>query len=207
MVRRSLVALAVASVLLAGCTGGTSESPPPIVADASPATLDDATLSATGYEHVSTTRGRLNTTVSARIQGDVTLSTTRRVNATTVTAIYRRETDTGPVVATLYSVPAVQPFENANLTKNPASGREAAAFVADYDVSDVEETGSRRVTLLGNETTLTTFAARGTANGRSVAVRLTRVTVRHDGDYVTVVVVTPRGVDSRLDRLLRGVAH
>ncbi|MFB6123789.1 MAG: DUF6517 family protein [Haloferacaceae archaeon] len=204
--RRVSLLLAV-TLLVAGCagSGGGDESSSPLVADAAPATLDEATLSATGYAHVSTTREGLNTTVSAAIQGDVTLSTTRQVNATTVTAVYRRATDAAPVVVTLTSVPAVRPFERADLVKNPAAGRSVAAFVAGYDVTGVEEAGRRQVTLLGNETTLTAYTAAGSTDGRSL--RLVRATVLHEGDYVTLAVAAPSGATLRLARLLDGVAH
>jgi hypothetical protein len=67
----------------------------------------------------------------------------------------------------------------------------------------------RPVTILGVETTLARY--RGTATTRADdaarAVAAAVGTVSHAGDYVTVVVVTPRGRDAPLARLLDGVCH
>jgi hypothetical protein len=215
MHRRLLAVLAL--VVLAGCAGaggdGATPTPePPIRATAAPATLDPAALSATGYAERRADAPPLNATVTARIEGDVTLQTTRDVRATTARRVYVRSTPDGPAVVGLHAVPSVKPFENADLRKDPAAGlspadRFARAQTVYADVRVTSTTGERSVTTLGVEATLTRYRGTARVNGtdRSVAVAL--VTVAHGGDYVTVAAVAPRGVDASLPRLLGAVRH
>lgn len=210
------VALLLAVLVLVagtGCSGPESDAEP-IRTNASRATVAPDALSATGYELAGERRQWLNTTISARIQGDVTLQTTRVVNASVAVAEYRRGTDGPPAVLGLYSVPGVQPFESANLTKNPAESLDAAALAVRaqstfVDVRDVEKRGERTVAMLGTQTTLARYTATAAAGGSGVEVDISVATVRHDGDYVTAVLVGPPGATdlSRTDRLLAGVRH
>ncbi|AZH23970.1 DUF6517 family protein [Haloplanus aerogenes] len=201
-------------VLAAGCAGGGDGTPtddPPLRATATPATLDPATLDATGYTERHADTPPLNTTITARIEGDVTLQTTRDVRATTARRVYGRATPDGSVVVGLYAVPAVQPFENADLRKNPATGLSTADVLTRaqtvYDVRDLSQTGQRSVTLLGTDATLTQYEGMATANGTDRPVTAAVVTVAHGDDYVTAAVVTPRGRDAPLVRLVEAVRH
>lgn len=207
----------VVLVAVAGCAGagggaGTPTETPPIRATAAPATLAPAVAEATGYARRRADAPPLNTTVTARIEGDVTLQTTRRVRARTARRVYVRETSAGPAVVGLYAVPAVNPFENADLRKNPAAGLSPPtlairAQTVYADVRDVSQSGERSVAMLGNGTTLTTYRATATDDGGSRAVAVAVATVAHGGDYVTIVVVTPAGRTAPLDRLLGAVRH
>jgi len=203
-------------VLVAGCAGGggggaTPTPDPPLRVTATPASLDPATLDAAGYTERRTDAPALNTTITARIEGDVTLQTTRDVRATTARRVYARSTPDGPAVVGLYAVPGVQPFENADLRKNPAAGLSTADVLARaqtvYDVRDLSQTGERSVTLLGTDATLTRYEGTATANDTDRSITATTVTVAHGSDYVTVAVVTPRGRDVPLDRLFGAVRH
>ena len=216
MSRRVLAVLAL--VVLAGCAGtggGATPTPePPIRATAAPATLDSAALSATGYAERRADSPPLNTTVTARIEGDVTLRTTREVRATTARRVYVRPTPDGPAVVGLHVVPSVKPFENADLRKDPAVGlspadRLARAQSVYADPRDLSTVGKRSVTVLGIETMLSRYRGMATAQAGDAdrAVTATVVTAAHAGDYVTVGVVTPRGRDAPLDRLLGAVRH
>jgi len=208
--------LLVSVVVLAGCAGAgggaeTSDEPP-LRATASPATLDSATLDATGYAERRADAPPLNATITARIEGDVTLQTTREVRATTARRVYARSTPDGPAVVGLYAVPSVKPFENADLRKSPAVGlspaeRLARAQSVYADVGDLSKTGAQSVTLLDAEATLTTYRATATADGTDRTVTAAVVTVANGRDYVTVAVVTPRGRDAPLARLLEAVRH
>ncbi|MFB6255841.1 MAG: DUF6517 family protein [Haloplanus sp.] len=197
--------------VLAGCAGGgggaTATPEPPLRAAAAPATLD-----ATGYAERRADSPPLNATITARIEGDVTLQTTREVRATTARRVYARSTPDGPVVVGLYAVPSVKPFENADLRKNPAAGLSTAAILGRSqsvytDVRDRSTTGERSVTVLGTEATLTRYRAVATVNGTDRRVSAAVVTVAHGDDYVTVVVMTPRGREASLPRLLDAVRH
>lgn len=215
MHRRVLTLGIVVLVAVAGCAGaggGDATDEPPLRATAAPATLDPATLDATGYAERRADAPPLNTTITARIEGDVTLQTTREVRATTARRVYARPTPEGPAVVGLHSVPSVKPFENADLRKNPAVGlspadRLARAQSVYANVRDLSTAGERSVTVLGTEATLVRYRGVATANGTDHAVAAAVVTIAHGGDYVTVVVVTPRGRDAPLSRLLGAVRH
>jgi hypothetical protein len=216
MSRFASALLVSAVVVLAGCAGagggaGTPDEPP-LRATAAPATLDTATLDATGYAERRADSPPLNATITARIEGDVTLQTTREVRATTARRVYVRPTPDGPAVVGLYAVPSVQPFENADLRKNPAVGLSPAerltrAQSVYADVGDLSETDDRSVTTLDAEATLTTYRATATVDGTDRPVTAAVVTVAHGRDYVTVAVVTPRGRTAPLARLLGAVRH
>lgn len=212
---RFVPVLLVSVLVLAGCAGGggstTPTDDPPLRATAVPATLDPATLDATGYAERRADAPRLNTTVTAHIEGDVTLQTTREVRATTARRVYARSTPDGPTAVGLYAVPSVKPFENADLRKNPAAGLSPAALVGRaqsvYDVRDLSPIGERSVTVLDTEAALTRYRGTARANGTDREISVALVTVAHDGDYVTVAVATPRGRDAPRSRFLEAVRH
>lgn len=207
----------LALVVLAGCAGaggggGTPTPDPPIRETATPATLDPTAFSATGYAERRADAPPLNTTITARIEGDVTLRTTRDVRATTARRVYVRSTPDGPAVVGLYAVPSVKPFENADLRKNPAVGlspaeRLARAQSVYADPRDLSTVGERSVTVLGTESALIRYRGTAGVNGTDRPVAAALVTVAHGDDYVTVGVVAPRGRDTPLDRLLGAVRH
>lgn len=215
--RRRLLAVGLALVVLAGCGGGSgpsAEDRPLLTGTATPAELSDATGDETGFAESGRGTRRLNTTISATIQGDVELTTTREVSVTTHRVSYRRGDGDAPAVFGLYSVPAVEPFERADLRKNPAS--EEPATLVDraqtaYEVSPSAFGGGTASTvhLLGNETTATRYETTATLNTTEVPVVVTVATVRHGEDYVTAVAVVPADVEGDVDveTLLAGVRH
>lgn len=206
------VVLALA-VPVAGCLGVPPEDDdPPIRATAGAATLSEERRTSAGYESVHESRARLSVTIFVELGGDVSLTTKRRVNATVSTAAYRRTGDGQPSVFALYTAPGIQPFENAELTKNPfASLDEPTRFEraqSTYDdVGSLESTRTRTVTLLGNETTLTTYTATAARDGTSMDVTVAQATVFHRGDFVTALFVTPMGASQPVERLLEGVKY
>ena len=101
-----LAVLLAAVVFLAGCSGGPGQKPP-IEATAEPAGLAAGTVSDLGLEPIGQTSGQLNTTIHVSIQGDVELSSSREVHATTQTAVYRADTEDGPIVVAGHTGPAV----------------------------------------------------------------------------------------------------
>lgn len=208
-----LLSALVFAVLVAGCIGAPpDDDDPPIRATAGAATLSEETRTSAGYEAVRERRARLNVTVFAELSGDVSLTTERRVNATVSTAVYRRAGDGGPAVFALYTAPGIQPFENADLTKNPfASLGEPARFeraqLTYDDVGGLDSKRTRPVTVLGNETTLTTYTATAARDGTSVDVTVGQATVFHRGDFVTAVFVTPADANQPVETLLGGVKY
>lgn len=207
--RRTAAVLSVAAlVALAGCGGGSGNEPIEATADA--ATVGDGALDATGYSHEGTTSQQLNTSVTLSVQGDIEVQATRQVNATLRVARYRRSIDAGVAAFAAVSSPAVEPLDQFDVAKNPLDGIDTVAVVnraqAVADVERLRRTGETEpVEILGNETTLTVYE--GSANGTAVTAYVG--TVRHDGDYVTVVAVHPVGADerSRVLELAAGVEH
>lgn len=215
MGRHVMLLVVLLSVVVAGCggSGGASDGTarPPLTGTGTPAELTDGTQRETGFEETTRTTGRLNTTVSATIQGDVELRTTRRANVTTASVAYARAGDGPPAVFATYSVPAVEPFARADLTKNPAGGLSVATLAGraqqTYTVTDVTETGTGTTTMLGNETTVTRYEATATRDGETVSVVVTVATVQHEGDYVTALVLVPTSASAPEASLFGGVTH
>lgn len=193
---RLLVAATVLGLVLAGCSGGPSGSKPPLEASATPATLEEGTISELDLEQVEATDAWVNTTLFVSIQGDVELSAERAVHARTHTVTYRQRGSSPPVLVAVYSVPAVTLLKDtAPTVRNPTGSwnrsRLVSAAQSTYEVESLAVDGERQGTLLGNQTT--TYAVSGTAthDGESREVTGTITTARHDGDFVTVVVMGP----------------
>lgn len=209
--RVGLVVLVALLVVVAGCGGGGDEGP--LVVTASPASVDEAALSATGYELVERTNRTRNTTVTLTIQGDIQANPTFDVRATSHRAVYERQVSGGVAAFGVLAVPGVKPSEALANAVYPFEGRGVAGNVTaatTYEsVSDVRRLEPGTIRLLGNETTLERFAATGRYGGSSTPVRIAVATVRHEGDFVTVVVVYPADADESgaVDRLVAGVRH
>ncbi|MFB6169469.1 MAG: DUF6517 family protein [Haloferacaceae archaeon] len=209
MRRQTLLTVTLALlVALAGCGGGETDDGP-IVAEASPATVDEAALSATGYEFVERSNRTTNATVAVSLQGDIEVTSTFAVRATTTRAVYERQTGAGRAVVGVRSVPGVKPSEALAAPRNPFAGREVTALATNATgvaVRDARPTANGTVVLFGNETTLRRYEA--TAGGDSpVTVSVARA--RRGGDFVYLVAVVPRSADERdrIARLAGGVRH
>jgi hypothetical protein len=197
--------LLVILVLAAGCSGGSNR----IVASGTAATIQDASLAATGYERIRAMNRTRNATVSASISGDVELKATRDVTATTPIRLYKRATGSGPALVAVVSSPAIQPIKNQPIFRNPLPNTptKIVAYVQSrYHVSSLEQTGNATVTLLGNTTGFRTYTGT-TRNGTDVRVHI--ASVRDGNDFVTVVVIHPARVNERerVTKLLHGVKH
>jgi hypothetical protein len=208
--RQPLLAASLAVlVVLAGCGGGGETDDGPVVATAAPATVDEATLSATGYEFVERSNRTTNTTVTISLQGDVEVTSTFDVRATTTRAVYERQTEEGTAVVGILSVPGVKPSEALAAPRDPFAGREPAALATDatgVPVRDARQAANETVALFGNETALRRYEA--TARGDAL-VTVSVARARRSGDFVYVVAVLPRGADERdrVARLAAGVRH
>ena len=210
MRRQPLLAATLAFlVVLAGCGGGGETDDGPIVAEAAPATVDDAALSATGYDLVERSNRTTNTSVTLSVQGDVELNPTFDVRATTARAVYERETSAGRAVVGVLGVPGVKPSEALAAPRNPFADREVTALATDATgvaVRDARPTANGTVTVFGNETTLRRDEA--TAEG-DTPVTVGVALARRGGDFVYLVAVVPRGADERdrVARLAAAVRH
>ena len=204
--------LVVALVVLAGCGGGgggageDASTRPLLTGTASAAELDTTTQTETGVTETGRVRENVTTTISATIQGDVELRTTRRVNVTTVSVSYQGS----ETVFGTYSVPGVEPFERADLVKNPVEGVGPTTLATraqrTYTVDELSKAGETTVTLLGNETTAVRYEGTATRTGECVDVDVVVATVYHDGDYVTAAVITEGDLGS-VETLFGGVRH
>lgn len=173
-------------------------------------------MSAGEFTEVSARTSHHNTSVRASIQGDVALQSVREVRAETSIRVYRRNTSAGPVVVSVYSVPAVTLFpESARVVRNPvapiAVGPLADRLQSIYRVGNLTRKTGPSVRLLGNVTSATVGEGPAEVNGARVDVTVRMVTVRHNGDFVTVVHIAPRGSRSdsasSFQQVLDGVVH
>jgi hypothetical protein len=208
--RQTLLSVALAAlVVLAGCGGGGGSDDGPTVATAAPATADDAALSATGYELVERSNRTTNATVTVSLRGDVEVTSTFDVRATTARAVYGRQVGEEVAVVGVLSVPGVRPSEALAEPRDPFAGRAVPALVANATgrtVRDPRPAANGTVRLFGNETTLRRYEATA-GGGRPVTASVARA--RRGGDFVYVVAVVPRGADERdrVARLVAGVRH
>ncbi|MFB6076775.1 MAG: DUF6517 family protein [Candidatus Nanohaloarchaea archaeon] len=80
-----------------------------------------------------------------------------------------------------------------------------------YRVGNLTSNTGSSVRLLGNATTSTVGAGTAVVDGTPVDVAVRMVTVRHEGDFVTVVHIAPSGDGSdsapNFQQLLAGVVH
>ena len=210
MRRQTLLSVSLVLVVVLGGGGGGGETDDgPIVAEASPATVGDTALSATGYELVERSNRTANTTVTLSIEGDVELNPTFDVRATTARAVYERQTNGERAVVGVLSVPGVKPSEALAEPRDPFAGLEVPALTRNATgvvVRDARPTANGTVDLFGNETTLRRYEAT-TEGGDPVTVSVARA--RRGGDFVYLVAVAARDADERerVARLAAGVRH
>lgn len=211
MTRTALAVAVAALAVLAGCSGGGTETPARVAG--SPATVPADAASEAGYTHAGTTEVVVNATLRVDLEGDIEVSEFQDVVATVPVSRYRRSTPEGPVVVSVAASPNVQVVENPPVDRDPLStlstARLAGTVQSAYDVANLSERRTREVTLLGSETDLVTYHGRGRRNGtdrRQVAVHVARAA--HAGDVVTVVAAGPRGADGDgLTSLVAAVDH
>ena len=211
MYRRHLGAVALAVLLVtSGCLGFlTGEET--LVFEADPATTAESVTSDAGYEtdgprehvvnqsfdvagqsrtvqvvnHVTTYEKRLNLPVVR----DVKLGVFSVVSSPSVEIVGREFNPLGD-------------YSNRRLLRMAGSGY--GGF------EGIERVSSRQLTVLGEETTVTKYAARAPVGGRSVEVFVHVTRVRHKDDYVVAMGVYPRqfsGEEENVLEMMRAIEH
>ncbi len=207
---RKLVAGALLAVIVlsSGCLGfllGDTLS-----VSASKATVDDNTLSQTGYEQSKMKKVGIKRTFKAAGQS-------REVKVTNWAAQYQKSVGiegVGEQTVAKFVVVSSPAVEVGEKSFNPLSKFDnkdlVEKFVAGYaNVHDVHTVGSKNVTMLGKETKVTEFAGTAKTHGVSIDVTIQATKVKHDGDWIVVLAVYPKKLDESDDvyKLISGVQH
>lgn len=213
-IRVSLVLGVILLVGLAGCTGaGGNETPEPITASASPATVSEDAVTAAGYEEASVEDRELSASGRLDISGDVQMELRYNIQATASRAIYRADTAGTPVLFSVLSVPLAEP-EQVSATINPLQDR-SRTDIADRaqdaytEIGELSHVGNQTVTVLGNETTLAKYTATATTDGDQTDVYLYLVRLRHEGDILIGIGIGPQAADDpdAIRTLVEAIRH
>ena len=201
------LALLVAS---SGClnlvTGGTASF------EASPATVEEATLDETGYALANQSEQRINRTFQVAGQE-------RTVRVTNHLAQYERNVSLGPLGErdlarfVVLTTPAV---EIAGQTFNPVGQWSEKRIVEQLSsrysgIQGVSHRGNRTVDALGSARTVETFTAKATVGGgQQIDIVVHVAKFRHGDDFVVAVGVHPERLDGegeRVDAMIGGLQH
>ncbi|MEF8827876.1 MAG: DUF6517 family protein [Haloarcula sp.] len=206
---RRLLPVAVALLLVtSGCVGLiTGET---VTFEASPATVSDSTLDATGYE--------LQNATQVNVTRDVTVAgQDRTIRLVTERRQYTRSGTVFGVDVVELSRFVVVSMPSATVggqTLNPAAdwaNRRVLDAVRGQTrgVDDVEPVGNRTVRVLGEDRRVSEFTGTTQVAGQSLDVRLHLVSFEHEGDVIIAVAVHPENADEAdaVDALLSGLQH
>ena len=208
--RKLTLLLTVALVATtAGCgfiTG--SES---LAFEARPASVDEATLSETGYERTL----QENQTVSRNF---TVAGQTRQVEVTNHLSQYDRSVNLGPLGelrASVFATFTSPEVEIATRSFNPISemsNRELLSrFSSEYEGLSVgEQVENRTHTVLGTETGVEKYEGTADLGGQQVDVYIHVTTVQHEGDYVVALGIYPQQLSGEEDNvfvMLDGLEH
>lgn len=210
MARREAAGVFVALlVLLGGCTGALSG---PVTFSASEATVDDAALEETGYEHNRTEELTVTRTFSAAGQS-------KEVEVTNYVSEYHKTVGIQGVAekrAAVFATFASPQVEVLGQSFNPLAkydNRQLAERFTDQldSVDDLRKVDSQNRTMLGEHTEVTKFEATVTTSFGFEFDAYVHVTkVEHGGDHVVALAVYPQRLGDQsesVDRLLEGVEH
>lgn len=205
--------LVILVIILAGCGGGSGgQTPEPITAEATEATVSQAALDAADYSEPDIRQQPYNTTGEIELSGDVQLDLSYQFHATAVAAEYQAEGTPTPVFA-VFSVPLIQP-DQVDIERNPLKDRSISDIAAlsqrTYDeISSVEHIENRTVLMLSEEVSFQLFQAQVGTDGSQTEVRLQYAQVRHNDDVVVAVGITPpsSAETERVITLIEGIEH
>lgn len=205
--------LVAVMVIAAGCGGSSGQqTPQPITASASKATVSPASLDETRYQEATVEQRPFNTTGEISVSGDVQLELEYQFQATAWTAVYTTDGPPPPVFAVL-SVPQIRP-EQVDIVVNPLKDQtpgQIATFVqTEYrGFEDVTHIQNQSVTMLDSDTTMQTFSASARAGDRSIQISLHLATTVHDDDVIVGIGIHPRALDETesIKSLLESIEH
>lgn len=201
--------LIAAMVVLSGCTGALSG---PVTFSASEATVSDAALEETGYEHNRTDEMVVTREFSAAGQ-------TKEVEVTNWISEYHQQVGIDGVTeqrVSVFATFASPQVEVLGKSFNPLAEYDNRELAEQFtgqldDVSNVREVSTREVTMLGKTAEVTKFEATvTTAFGAQFDAHLHVTKVEHGDDVVVALGVYPEklpGQQEKVDRLIRGVEH
>jgi hypothetical protein len=208
---RNLLAgvLVAALVVTSGCTGVLSG---PVTFSASEATVSDAALEETGYQHNRTDKMEVSRTFTAAGQS-------KEVEVTNWISEYHQRAGlpgVGEQKVAVFATFASPKVEVLGKSFNPLSKYDnrqlAERFTTQLDsVNDVRKVGSRNRTMLGQSTEVTKFEASvQTTAGIEFDAYIHVTKVEHGDDFVVALAVYPEklsGQSDKVGRLLDGVEH
>jgi len=208
---RNLLAgvLVAALVVTSGCTGVLSG---PVTFSASEATVSDAALEETGYQHNRTDKMEVSRTFTAAGQS-------KEVEVTNWISEYHQEAGlpgVGEKKVAVFATFASPKVEVLGKSFNPLSKYDnrqlAERFTTQLDsVNDVRKVDSRNRTMLGQSTEVTNFEASvQTTAGIEFDAYIHVTKVEHGDDFVVALAVYPQklsGQSDKVGRLLDGVEH
>lgn len=209
MARRATAGVLLAVlVVTSGCTGILSD---PVTVSASKATVGDAALEETGYEHNRTEQMKINRTVEAAGQS-------KNVEVTNWISEYHERigllgVEKRVAVFVLFASPKVEVLGKSFNPLAEYSNRQLAEqFTAQLQsVEDVRKVDSRNRSMLGTSTEVTKFESSvQTATGFEFDAYLHVTKVEHEGDFVVALAVYPKklpGQEEKVGRLLEGLQH
>ncbi|UPV73840.1 DUF6517 family protein [Halorussus limi] len=210
MTRRAVAGVSLAVLLvLGGCTGFLSG---PVTFSATEATVSDAALEDTGYQHNSTEKMEVSRTFSAAGQS-------KEVGVTNWISEYHQRVGLPGVgqqkvaVFATFTSPKVEILgKSFNPLEKYDDRQLAQQFTSQLDsVSGVRQVSSQNRTMLGKTTEVSKFEASvTTATGIEFDAYLHVTKVEHQGDFVVAVGVYPQklpGQEQKVYRLIRGVQH
>jgi hypothetical protein len=201
--------LVAALVVTAGCTGVLSG---PVTFSASEATVSDAALEETGYEHNRTDKMEVSRTFSAAGQS-------KEVEVTNWISEYHQKAGlpgVGEKKVAVFATFASPQVEVLGKSFNPLSKYDnrqlAERFTTQLDsVNNVRKVDSRNRTMLGRSTEVTKFEASvRTTTGVEFDAYIHVTKVEHGDDFVVALAVYPQKLSDQSDkvgRLLDGVEH
>lgn len=207
----------VLAAVLVGClltTGGCAElitGDGPAKFAASEASVGDAALSQSGFEHTKGDWKNVSREVSVVGQN-------RTIHASSYYNAYTRTASDGETTTSAFAVAATPQIKLAGQAFSPVGDWTERDVVDELEgnfgeygsVSDVQRTGSHTVTVLGSSTEVVHFAATAEVDGRSVDVTIYVTRLEDGDDYVIAGGVHLAGVEGgqdRIDALLEGIEH
>lgn len=206
---RFVVVLLVLVVVTSGCVDLVMGNTPTF--ESSEATVSEAALEESGYQHSNSDTQNVTRNVSA-------VGQERDVRVVNHVTQYNRTLSLGPLGEqevgrfVVFTTPAV---EMAGQTFNPVedwSERRVLGEVAtEYaEIEDISHVDTRTVSALGSERSVEKFSGVTTVGGNEIEVYIHVTKFRHGDDFVVAIGVHPQQVpdeQDRLDAMLRGVQH